>query len=65
MNEPRQPRDMSAEQWAFLVQFSADYVSGRRFLCYGARAVVAVGVLAGAVAAIGTAVHIIFGGKWP
>lgn len=51
---------LSPEQWAFLRQFSANYVAGRRFLCWGARAVVGLGVLGGAVAAIIAAYQAIF-----
>lgn len=43
---------LTREQWAFLATFSQNYVSGRRFLCYGARAVVAIGVLCTAATAV-------------
>jgi uncharacterized protein (DUF2062 family) len=53
---------MTPEQWAFLVKFSANYVNGRKFLCFAARAMVAVGIIAGAFAAIGTAYNILLHG---
>lgn len=51
---------LSPEQWAFLRQFSADYVAGRRFFCWCARAVVAIGMLAGSIAAVVLAYQGIF-----
>lgn len=52
---------LTPEQWEFLSRFSADYLAGRRFLCWGARAFVALGVLAGSITAIVAAYHAI----WP
>ena len=43
---------MTREQWTFLSTFSQNYVNGRRFLCYGARAVVAIGVVCTAITAV-------------
>lgn len=53
--------DLTPEQWLFLSQFSANYVAGRKFMCWASRAVVALGILAAAVAAVVTAFHAI----WP
>lgn len=43
---------LSPEQWAFLAQFSANYVAGRKFACMAARAIVALGMLAGAISGL-------------
>lgn len=58
VNEQEQ---LTPEQWAFLSQFSADYIAGKRFLCWAARAIVGIGIFAGSIAAIVTAYHAI----WP
>ena len=50
-------KDASAEELAFLVLFARSYVQGRWLLCWGYRAVVAVGIVAGAIAGIVTLVH--------
>lgn len=42
---------LTREQWQFLSTFSQNYVAGRRFLCYGARAIVAIGVICTAITA--------------
>lgn len=54
---------LSIEQLLFLAEFSRDYVAGRRVFCLIARSIVAVGVIAGALAAILTAVHTVYGWK--
>lgn len=43
---------LTPEQWAFLIQFSANYVAGRKALCWVARAVVGIGMIGGAIAGI-------------
>lgn len=45
-------RGASPEELHFLIMFARNYVGGRKFLCWGARALVALGMLAGALAAI-------------
>lgn len=52
---------LSPEQWAFLSKFSANYVAGRRMLCWTAHAIVAVGAVVGALAAIIAA----YAAVWP
>jgi ABC-type Na+ efflux pump permease subunit len=42
---------LSPEQMAFLVQFSANYVAGRRLMCSIAHIIVALGALAGVITA--------------
>lgn len=42
---------LTRAQWQFLATFSQNYVAGRRFLCYGARAVVGIGVVLTALTA--------------
>jgi hypothetical protein len=54
---------LSIEQLRFLSSFSRDYVAGRRLLCVAARAVVGLGVVGGAVAAIAAGVHAALGLK--
>lgn len=51
---------LTREQWAFLSTFSQNYVAGRRFLCYGARAIVALGVLCTAATAAVQVFHLIY-----
>lgn len=55
------PPELSPEQWAFVEEFSANYVAGRKFLCWAARAVVAIGLLAAGVTAIVAAFQLILG----
>lgn len=46
------PLVLSKEQRDFLAEFSANYVAGRRIACWAARAIVAIGVVAGGVTGI-------------
>lgn len=50
-------RAMGPAQLEFLAEFSSSYVNGKKLLCWGARAIVALGMLAGAIAGIVTAVN--------
>jgi hypothetical protein len=47
----------SAEELHFLVIFARNYVGGKKVLCWGARAIVALGMLAGAVVGIISLIH--------
>ena len=51
---------LTREQWAFLATFSQNYVAGRRFMCYGARAIVAIGVILTALTAATQFYHLIW-----
>ena len=47
----------SPEELGFIVLFARNYINGRKFACWGARALVALGALAGAGAAVSTFLH--------
>jgi hypothetical protein len=45
-------RRATPEELEFLTMYARSYVNGKKFLCWGARAIVALGMLAGALAGI-------------
>lgn len=56
---------MAPEERAFLVWFARNYVTGRRVMCWSAQAIVKIGAVAAAVAAILAALHQAFGLRPP